>query len=445
MMDTRYTVLIVDDIPKNISTLAGILGDEYRVNVAVDGETALQSIATDPPDLVLLDIMMSDMGGYDVFQTLKKDENTRDTPIIFITSIGETEYEVKGFELGAVDYITEPIDPSIILSRIKTHLELKVARDILRYQNQMLLEKEKKRTEELVELNRTLERFIPKQFIELLGKKSIQEVNLGDQIFKKMTVLFADIRGWTTLCENMTPEENFHFINAYLKRVSPIIRKYNGFIDQYIGDGLMAIFPGTVDEAVAAAVAMHKAVEEYNYNRELLKKSLRPISIGIGINTGDIMLGIIGFRDRMQGAVISDVVNLAARMEGLTRIYGSSITLNESTLSELDDPNQYNYRFMDLVLVKGTQEPVSIYEIFDSDPDDVIELKSETKPDFEKGILLYYEKNFAESRAHFHRVLQKNPQDKAAQIFLERCSGFLEKGVPKDWSGIADLNRIFPI
>ena len=441
MMDSKFTVMIVDDIPENITTLVGILGDEFNVSVAVDRETALQDIATIPPDLVLLDIMMADMGGYEVFQSLKKDENTRDIPIIFITSIGDTEYEVKGFELGAVDYITEPIVPSIILARIKTHLELKVARDFLKNQNQILEEKVKTHTGELIELNKTLENFVPKEFIELLGKKSIREVKLGDQIKKRMTVMFADIREWTTLCENMTPQENFHFINAYLRRVSPIIRNHNGFIDQYIGDGLLAIFPGAVDEALDAAIAMHKAIEEYNYNRELLKKSLRPISIGVGINTGDIMLGIIGIRDRMQGAVISDAVNLAARMESLTRIYGSSITLSESTLSELKDPNQYNYRFMDLVLVKGKKEPVSIYEIFDSDPEDVIGLKSETKPLFEKGILLYYEKNFSESRVHFKKVLQKNPQDKAAQIYLERCSCFMKKGVPDDWSGIADLNR----
>jgi len=440
-MASRFTVMIVDDIPENISTLVEILGDEFKVSVAVDGETALQDIATNPPDLILLDIMMADMGGYEVFQQLKKEEKTRDIPIIFITAIGDTEYEVKGFKLGVVDYITEPIVPGIILSRIKTHLELKVARDCLRSQNQLLLENEKKRTSELIELNRMLEKFVPKEFIELLGKDSIREVNLGDQIIKKMSVMFADIREWTTLCENMTPQENFYFINTYLKRVSPIIGNYDGFIDQYIGDGLMAIFPGTVDDAVDAAIAMHKAIEEYNYERGVKKKSLQPISIGVGINTGDIMLGIIGIRDRMQGAVISDAVNMAARMESLTRIYGSSITLNESTLSELSNPNQYNYRFMDVVLVKGKKEPVSIYEIFDSDPEKIIELKSETKPDFEKGILLYYEKNFSESRTHFDRVLQENPQDKAAQIYLERCTGFLEKGVPKDWSGIADLNR----
>jgi two-component system sensor histidine kinase ChiS len=441
MTVSRFTVMIVDDIPENISTLTGILGDEFKVSVAVDGETALQNITRNPPDLVLLDIMMADMGGYEVFQRLKKNEKTRDIPIIFITSIGETEYEVKGFELGVVDYITAPIVPSIILSRIKTHLELKVARDCLRNQNLLLLENEKKRTAELIELNKTLEKFVPKEFIELLGKDSIRDVDLGDQIIKRMSVMFADIREWTTLCESMTPQENFYFINAYLERVSPIIRNYDGFIDQYIGDGLLAIFPGTVDDAVNAAIAMHKAIEEYNYNRELLKKRLHPISIGVGINTGDIMLGIIGIWDRMQSAVISDAVNMAARMESLTRIYGSSITLNEPTLSELSDPNQYNYRFMDVVLVKGKKEPVSIYEIFDSDPDDIIELKSETKPDFEKGILLYYEKNFSESRVHFDRVLKQNPQDKAAQIYLERCTAFLEKGVPEDWSGIADLNR----
>ena len=167
------------------------------------------------------------------------------------------------------------------------------------------------------------------------NKKSILDIRRGDQIKKQMTVMFADVRGWTTLSESMTPQENFNFINAYLKRVSPIIKQNNGFIDQYYGDGVMALFPDSPDDAVQAATDMHAVVNEYNRERE--RDGFQPIGIGVGLHIGDLMLGIIGSEVRMQGAVVADAVNLAARLEGLTRRYGSPIALSETTLSHLEN------------------------------------------------------------------------------------------------------------
>ena len=203
----------------------------------------------------------------------------------------------------------------------------------------------------------------------MLNKESIQEIRLGDQIKQQMTVMFADIRGWTTLSETMSPQDNFKFINGYLRRVSPVIEKHNGFIDQYYGDGVMALFPDNPDDAVMAAIAMHGVVDEYNEERKTY--GLLPMGIGVGLHLGDLMLGIIGSEERMQGAVVSDDVNLAARLEGLTRIYGSSVTLSELTFSQLKDPHRYMHRFVDKVSVKGKKKPVSVYEVYDGDPNEV--------------------------------------------------------------------------
>jgi two-component system sensor histidine kinase ChiS len=313
-------------------------------------------------------------------------------------------------------------------------LELKLAKDALENQNEILEQKVKERTAELVELNTTLERFVPREFFSLLGKKSILEINLGDQIKQQMTVMFADIRGWTSLSESMSPQENFNFINAYLRRVSPVIKQHNGFIDQYYGDGVMALFPVSPDDAMMAGIAMHAGVVEYNKERE--KEGFRPIGIGVGLHTGDLMLGIIGSEDRMQGAVVADAVNLAARLEGLTRIYGSSITLSEPTLSHLKEPDKYNHRFVDKVQVKGKREPVSVHEVFDGDPQPVVELKEQTKARFEEGLRLYYERKFSESSVQFNQVLEKNPEDKAARIYLKRCANYMVKGVSENWTGV---------
>ena len=154
----------------------------------------------------------------------------------------------------------------------------------------------------------------------------------------------------------------------------------------------------------------------------------------------------------MQGAVVADVVNLAARIEGLTRLYGSSVTLSELTFSQLKDPDKYLHRFVDKIQVKGKKKPVSVYEVFDGDPQPIATLKEQTKADFEEGLSLYYDKKFSESSVKFNKVLQDNPQDKAAEertailrqaarIYLERCANYMVKGVPEDWTGVEILTK----
>jgi hypothetical protein len=193
----------------------------------------------------------------------------------------------------------------------------------------------------------------------------------------------------------------------------------------------MALFPETADDAVQAVIAMHAAVKNFNNHRE--QQGLPPVSIGVGLHIGDLMLGIIGSADRLQGAVVADVVNTAARLEGLTRIYGSSISVSESIMSSLIEPDSYNHRFVDKVRVKGKDVPVTVYEIFDGDPPEVVRLKVETKANFEEGLRLYYDRKFAEASVQFNQVLGKYPEDKAAGIYLTQspptwCMVFLRNG-----------------
>ena len=438
-------VLVVDDVNENISALNRILRPYYTIMAAQTGEKALSLSQSDnPPDIILLDVMMPEMDGFELCTGLKADPKTADIPIIFLSGLHETENKVKGLELGAVDYVSKPFEPEEVIARLTTHLEICMLKkslaeknNALKTANDLLEERVRERTADLIKLNTAYERFVPREFLSLLNKESMLNIKLGDQIRKQMTVMFADVRGWTSLSEGMAPQESFNFINAYLRRVSPVIKLNNGFIDQFYGDGVMALFPDDPDDALRAAMDMRAAVSAYNQERK--SNGFKPIEIGIGIHIGDLMLGIIGSKERMQGTVVADAVNLAARLERLTRTYGSSVTLSETTLSHLKDPHRYKHRFMDKVLVKGKKQAVSVYEMFGGDPPSVCELKEQTKAEFEEGLSLYYDRKFSEASVQFNHVLQRNKHDKAARIYLERCAHYMIRAVPDDWTGVTTL------
>ncbi|MFS8117124.1 MAG: adenylate/guanylate cyclase domain-containing protein [Microcoleus sp.] len=277
-------------------------------------------------------------------------------------------------------------------------------------------------------------RFVPRQFLKFLKIDSIVDAKLGDSVQAEMTIMFADIRSFTSLSESMSPQENFEFLNSYLSRVGPVIRQYNGFIDKYIGDGIMALFPNNAEDAVQAAIEMQQQVKIYNRHRQ--NSGYQPISIGIGLHTGTLMLGTIGEAERMESTVISDAVNLAARVEGLTKLYGVGIVASVQTLCRIDDPQHYKCRFLDRVEVKGKQTPVAVFEIYDGDSDTMIELKAQTQTYFEQGIFFHYQQQFAQSKQMFLRVLQVNKQDKAAIFYVERCDMLMKNAVIITLEGI---------
>jgi len=270
-----------------------------------------------------------------------------------------------------------------------------------------------------LELANAAQRFVPNEFLSLLGHTSLVDVKIGDQVHREMSVLFSDIRDFTTLSEGMTPQENFKFINAYLKRMEPAIISNQGFIDKYIGDGIMALFSGSADDAVKAAIAMQLHLADYNQHR--VNRGYVPISIGIGINTGSLMLGTVGGQSRMDSTVISDDVNLASRLEELTKFYGVSLLISHQTLGRLNNPTAYCIRFIEQVTVKGKSKAVAVFEVFDGDEPEIKEVKLSTKSVFEEGLFLYYQQAFSEATKHFEAVGQINPRDSVAQIYIERC------------------------
>jgi class 3 adenylate cyclase len=282
--------------------------------------------------------------------------------------------------------------------------------------NTLKAEKEKAQRE----LNNAYGRFVPHEFLNFLDKKSILDVNLGDQVLKNMTVLFCDIRSFTTLSEKMTPEENFNFINAYLGRVVPVFRKNHGIVDKFIGDGIMGLFPRDPEDAVRAGIEFLNILNEYN--KERLSYGLIPIRVGIGIHCGLLMLGTIGHQEFMQGSVISDAVNLASRIEELTKKVGASILLSEDVINELPNKDNYQMRYIGNVRVKGKVNHTKVYEIFDGDDLPLKEMKGSTKVDFGKAVEYFYKKDYQNALNYFQKVKNRFPEDMATRTYIKRLT-----------------------
>jgi class 3 adenylate cyclase len=202
-----------------------------------------------------------------------------------------------------------------------------------------------------------------------------------------------------------------------------IIIENQGFIDKYIGDAIMALFSGEADNAVKAGIAMLNRLNLYNQER--LTYGLKIIKNGIGINTGLLMLGTVGGENRMDGTVISDAVNLASRIEGLTKEYGVSLLISHNTFRRLQHPENYAIRQVDRVQVKGKSEMVTVYEVFDADPVDVKEKKLATLSIFNQACKDYDRQDFYQALQGFESCLNINPGDRIAQIYLQRCLSLL--------------------
>jgi class 3 adenylate cyclase len=276
-------------------------------------------------------------------------------------------------------------------------------------------------------------RFVPEQFLKHLQRTSIGDVRLGDQVARTMTVMFSDIRDFTSLSEKLTPAENFQFLNSYLGRIGPVIRHQFGFIDKYIGDAVMALFDGPVDEAISAAMEMQLATVDYNKN--LKDPRFGPLTIGIGLHCGPLMLGIVGEEGRMESTVIADAVNLASRIESLTKHYDCRILVSRPTFEAQTDPQPYQTRPVDLVRVKGRTESIELLEILDPRFDPRANLKYELAAPLAWAMMDYRRGDFVGARTQFQKLAYQDPDDNLYGIYRKRIEELIRMGAPDGWDG----------
>ena len=409
----HHTILVVDDEPINLQLLYSQLRVEgFSVVKAHGGEEALNLLAEGLlPDAIILDVIMPKINGYEVTQQIRSLYTSR-IPIILLTAKAREEDLVEGLAKGANDYLTKPFKKSELIARLRTHLTLS-------------------------KFDAAARRFVPFTFLELLGKKSLIDVALGESVRKEMSVLFADIRSFTALSEKLGPQRTFTTINRYLSLIQPAVHAHQGFINQIYGDGIMALFVGNPGDAVAASVAMHEALSVFNEGQ--MRTDNPPFKIGIGINTGPVMLGTLGDTERMCCGVIADTVNIASRIEGMTKMYGSAVLIGETTQQRLSLQDQSTLREVDRVILKGKVEPTSIYEVIDADSSPLRAAKLETLAVFATGLELYRTAHFRDAAQHFAACIQADHSDKAATIYFERCTDYAES-IPPNFDGINRLD-----
>jgi two-component system sensor histidine kinase ChiS len=401
-------ILVVDDEPINHQVIKNHLSNNhFQLTQAMNGEEALKLLENGNSfDLVLLDVMMPRMSGYEVCQKIRETYLPSELPVIMVTAKNQVADLVEGLNTGANDYVAKPFSKDEFLARVKTHLNLH-------------------------QINRVTHRFVPTAFLKALGKSTLTEVKLGDQTEEKVTVFFSDIRGYTTLAETMTPKENFRFVNAYSGRMGPIIQRNQGFVNQYLGDGIMAIFQQKPSDGLRAAIEMQAKIRDYNQGRKAQDRL--PLRVGMGLHTGSLIMGIIGDDQRTDAATISDTVNTAARMESLTKEFGANILLSEAVVQEISDKEEFQLRYLGKVRVKGRKEPVGVYECLNGYQQEEMNAILNLGENFETAFKYYQQQQFSQAVVAFEGIILKNPNDKVSQYFLRYAKEYLVKGIPENW------------
>ncbi len=298
--------------------------------------------------------------------------------------------------------------------------------------NQMS-EKINQRIEKITLLGESYSRFVPNQLRKLLNKEEITDVNLGDQSKLNMSIMFSNIRHFYSLSETMTTEENFNFINSFLSRIGPVIPLNSGFINKYLGAGIMALFQNGAEDALNAAIQMRAVLDAYNDHR--LQRGYRKIDFGIGIHKCQVMMGIVGEEKRLEGTVISEGVNLAETLEKISITFGASILVTSSIMDEVRNKDIYQYRLLGRLILGDKNQPVTIYDVYQGDEASLRKIKEETKDIFESAIELYQKKNFKGAKKNFIEVIKQNNEDEAAKIYFFLSDKYLQQELPEEWDG----------
>ena len=295
------------------------------------------------------------------------------------------------------------------------------------------------RHEDQVQLIAAQRRFVPAPFLEHLGHSDISRVGLGEFVAREMSVLFADLRSFTPLAERLGPRATIELLNRYFTRVCEPITDAGGFIDSYNGDEIMALFPMPTDNAVKAAVAMCRALDAFN--AESAAAGGPVLRMGVGINTGPLVLGTVGSADRLKCGVVGDTVNTASRIEQLTKRYGAPFLIGEHTFLSLVEPARFSIRLVDRVAAKGKQLAVSLYEVLDAEAPDRRAAKERTRELLDSAMALYLARDFGPAVQVIEQARRIDPADLVLTQLGERCTRYAADPPLPDWQGFEQFDQ----
>ena len=316
-MTTPAKILIVDDTPHNVKLLADLLAVKgYAVLTASSGAQALEKVETEAPDLVLLDVVMPAMSGYEVCRKIRGNPTTAVLPVVMVTALDPAQERLKGIEAGADDFLSKPINQQELLARVRSLLRIKELHDELAEWNRTLEQRVAAQVAQLERLDR-LKRFFSPQLAELIVSGDAEDPLKSHR--REVTVVFLDLRGFTAFAETSEPEEVMGVLREYHAEMGRLILEHEGTLERFTGDGMMIFFndpvplPDAPERAVRMAVAMRRRVDELLAR---WKKRGYDIDFGVGIAQGYATIGAIGFEGRLDYGAIGTVTNLAARLCG---------------------------------------------------------------------------------------------------------------------------------
>lgn len=444
-MPKKPVILCVDDEKIVLNGLKEQLtrtfNREYSIECAESGQIALeifQELCEEGAEVpvIISDHIMPGMKGDELLKEIYQ-LNPRIRKILLT---GQADADAVGRAVNNANlyrYLSKPWDQGDLILTVQEAIRSYFQDKTLEQQNELLTEA----NSQLEILNEKLKqkvilfnKFVPTQFLEAIHidieKRATEKaasmtesekdhVELAQSAELQLTVMFADIRSFTQLCENFTCSQAFQFVNDYLSIMGPVITNNKGFIDKFIGDAIMSIF-NNADDALKAAINMHLRLNMFNDN--LAAKGQKPIAIGTGLNSGTIMLGTVGDANRLQTTIIGDAVNLSARTEKLTKEFGAPLIITGNTFDKLSDPSQFNIRFIDRLRVRGKQQLMDFYEVMDALPAELQAKKKKISKTYKDGVLAYLNGEYEKAKHFFEECLKEFPDDYASQQYVIKCN-----------------------
>ena len=428
----RLVVLCVDDENVVLRSLRDQLrhafSDGISVELAESGEEGLEVLdelvaAGQSLALVLSDQLMPGMRG----EAFLAEVHRRAPEALTVLLTGQATADAVGRAVNEAQlyrYIAKPWE--------EADLALTVRGALSSYQQAREIELQEAEARRIHEASL---RFVPKEFLSLLGRERMWDVRFGDHVVRPMHLLFSDMRGYTNLVESKPAAEAFAFVNEYLQRMEEPIRVLGGFVCNVEGDAVLALFPASADDAVRAGIATHRAIEAFNVDRG--RNGEAPVHMGVGVHSGPLLLGTVGGEDRLQCNVVGDSVNLASRVESLTKSYGTRMLVTGATGAELRLPIEL--RHVDRVQVKGKTDAIDLYEALDALEPHIRDRRLRSRERFEAAGAHLRAGELDLALAAAGDVLRVDPEDRAAVVLASRCQDYQQQGLPRGWDGVERL------